>query len=133
VVLLMVRFAIPLAVLGTDVLWQKFMAADYASTQLAVDGAAGQAVRLNPPAAANSSFLERAKEWITNTTDVKARFDDIRQTAERVTEHIVKLMVIFLLQTLIIPLLLLWLLYAVLKGVLGSLAYRRSQPRLVAA
>jgi hypothetical protein len=133
VVLLMVRFAIPLAVLGTDVLWQKFLAADYASTQMAVDGAAGQAVRLNPPAAVNGSFLERAREWVANTTDVKARFEDIKQTAERVTEHIVKLMVIFLLQTLIIPLLLVWLLYAVLKGVVGSLAYRRPQPLRAAA
>ena len=132
VVLLMVRFAIPLAVLGTDVLWQKFLAADYASTQLAVDGAAGQAVRLNPPAAVNGTFLERVKEWVANTTDVKARFEDIKQTTERVTEHIVKLMAIFLLQTLIIPLLLLWGLYAIFKGVMAPPAYRRDDPLLAA-
>ncbi len=65
------------------------------------------------------------KEWISNTADVKARFEEIRLAAERVTEHIVKLIVIFLLQTLIIPVLLLWGLYAVLRGLFASLAWPR--------
>jgi hypothetical protein len=128
VVLLMVRFAIPVVVLGTDVVWQKFLAADYASTQQAIDGAAGQAVRLNPPASENTSFLERAREWIASTTDVKARFEDIKQTAERVTEHIIKLMVIFVLQTLIIPLLLLWGLYGLLRGLFARLGEQPGAP-----
>ncbi|MES2412608.1 MAG: hypothetical protein V4614_02320 [Pseudomonadota bacterium] len=126
IVLLMVRFAIPIAVLGTDVLWQKFLAADYTATQQAIDGAAGQADKLNPqPAPESTGILERAKEWLAKTADVKARFEEIRLAAERVTEHIVRLIVIFLLQTLIIPLLLLWALYAVLRGVVTSLAWRR--------
>ncbi len=126
VVLLMVRFAIPVAVLGTDVLWQKFLAADYTATQQAIDGASVQADKLNPPPAAESAgLLDRMKEWVTKTTDFKARFEEIRQAAERVTEHIVKLIVIFLLQTLIIPVLLLWGLYAALRAVFASLAWRR--------
>lgn len=126
IILLMVRFAIPLAVLGTDVLWQKFLAADYTATQQAIDGASSQANKLNPPAPPESTgILERMKDWISKTADVKARFEEIRQAAERVTEHIVKLIVIFLLQTLIIPVLLLWSLYAVLRGVFASLAWQR--------
>ena len=125
IILLMVRFAIPLAVLGTDVLWQKFLATDYAATQQAIDGASLQANKLNPPAPPESTgILERMKEWINKTADVKARFEEIRQAAERVTEHIVKLIVIFLLQTLIIPMLLLWGLYAVLRGLFASLVWQ---------
>lgn len=127
IMLLMVRFAVPLTVLGTDVLWQKFLAADYTSTQQAIDGASSQANRLNPPSPPESTgILERMKEWINKTADVKARFEEIRLAAERVTEHIVKLIVIFLLQTLIIPVLLLWGLYAVLRGLFVSLAWHRS-------
>lgn len=130
IVLLMVRFAIPVAVLGTEVLWQKFLAADYTATQQAIDGASTQANRLNPPAPPESTgILERMKEWINKTADVKARFEEIRQAAERVTEHIVKLIVIFLLQTLIIPVLLLWGLYAVLRGLFASLTSRQVAPR----
>lgn len=125
IVLLMVRFAIPVAVLGTDVLWQKFLAADYTATQQAIDSASIQADKLNPPPAAEpAGLLERMKEWVNKTTDFKARFEEIRLAAERVTEHIVKLIVIFLLQTLIIPVLLLWGIYALLRGVFASLAWR---------
>ncbi len=128
IVLLMVRFAIPVAVLGTDVLWQKFLAADYTATQQAIDGASIQTGRLNPPPPPESTaLLDRMKEWVTKTTDFKARFEEIRLAAERVTEHIVRLMVIFLLQTLIIPLLLLWGFYAVLRNVFASLAWRRPE------
>ncbi|MES2510853.1 MAG: hypothetical protein V4625_13050 [Pseudomonadota bacterium] len=134
IVLLMVRFAIPVAVLGTDVLWQKFLAADYTATQQAIDGAAGQADKLNPPPPPESTgILERAKEWLAKTADVKARFEEIRQAAERVTEHIVRLIVIFLLQTLIIPVLLLWGFYAVLRSVFASLAWRRGSAEAVLA
>lgn len=133
-VLLMVRFAIPVVVLGTDVLWQKFLAPEYVATQQAIDGAAGQAGKLNPATpAASGSFLDRAKEWLASTTDVKARFEDIKLAAERVTEHIVKLMAIFVLQTLVIPLLLLWALYGVLRGTLARLAWPRAEVRVVAA
>ena len=122
VVLLMVRFAVPLVVIGTDVIWQKFLASDYVATQGAIDSASGQAQKLGPPvvaAAESTSLLERAKQWVSGVADVKARFDDIKLAAERVTEQIIRLMVIFLLQTLILPVLLLWALYGIVRGLVA--------------
>jgi hypothetical protein len=55
------------------------------------------------------------KGWLSKTADVKKNFEDIKQAAERATEHIIKLIVIFLLQTLVLPLLLLWALYGVAR------------------
>jgi hypothetical protein len=123
VVLLMVRFAVPVVVIGTDVIWHKFLSADYVATQAAIDSASGQAQKLGPPvvAGAESSLLEKARQWVSGVTDVKARFDDIKLAAERVTEQIIRLMVIFLLQTLILPVLLLWGLYAIVRGLFGQL------------
>lgn len=122
VVLLMVRFAIPVVVIGTDTIWQKFLAADYVATQTAIDSASGQTQRLGPPAVAgteSTGFLDKARQWMSGVTDVKARFEDIKLAAERVTEQIIRLMVIFLLQTLILPVLLLWGLYAFARGLTG--------------
>ena len=122
VVLLMARFAIPVVVIGTDAIWQKFLAADYVATQTAIDSASGQAQRLGPSAVAgteSTSILDKARQWMSGVTDVKARFEDIKLAAERVTEQIIRLMVIFLLQTLILPVLLLWGLYAFIKGLTG--------------
>ena len=132
VLLLMVRFAVPVVVIGTDLIWQKFLAADYVATQGAIDSASGQAQKLGPPVVASAeatSLLERAKQWVSGVTDVKARFDEIKLAAERVTEQIIRLMVIFLLQTLILPVPLLWALYAIVRGLVGVAGrpgYRRS-------
>ena len=122
VVLLMARFAIPVVVIGTDAIWQKFLAADYVATQTAIDSASGQAQKLGPPVVAateNTSIVDKARQWMSGVTDVKARFEDIKLAAERAVEQIIRLMVIFLLQTLILPVLLLWGLYAFVKGLTG--------------
>ena len=132
--LLMVRFAVPVVMLGTDVLWQQFLAADYTATQQAIAGAAGQAAQLSPTDAAGGTgggFLERARQWLSSATDVKAQFEAVRMAAERVTEQIVRLIVIFLLQTLVIPVVLLWALCGAVRGVLAGLTSARrcaSQP-----
>ena len=122
VVLLMARFAIPVVVIGTDAIWQKFLAADYVATQTAIDSASGQAQKLGPPVVAateNTSIVDKARQWMSGVTDIKARFEDIKLAAERAVEQIIRLMVIFLLQTLILPVLLLWGLYAFVKGLTG--------------
>lgn len=119
VVLLMIRFAIPMVTIGTDLLFQKFMAADYETSQQGIDTASGIVAKLNPPVTVNSENLgvvEKIKGWWSQNVDVKTRFENLKQAAEQATEHIIKLIVIFLLQTLVIPLLLLWALYGVVRG-----------------
>ncbi len=125
VVMLMVRFAIPVTMLGTDVLWERFMSSNYVTTQQAMDIVSMQADKLNPAAASDVGFWGRLKERISKLPDAKGQFDVIKQAADRVTQHVVDLIVIFLLQTLIIPVLLLWGLYAVLRGLFASLAWPR--------
>jgi len=118
VVLLMLRFAIPVVSLGTDLLWQKFLAPDYQASQHLIDTSSTRAASLAPPAAAdNTGVLGRMKGWLAENADVQARFDSLKQAAEQATEHIIRLIVVFLLQTLVIPLLLLWALYALVRGV----------------
>ena len=117
VVLLMTRFAMPVAIIGSDMLFQKFMAADYQSSQRVIDTASGQLEKLNPPVAVadeNQGMLDKIKGWSQNT-DIKSRFENLKHTAEQATEHIIKLMVIFLLQTLVLPLLLLWVLWGIAR------------------
>ena len=58
--------------------------------------------------------LAAAKNWFSRNADVKAYFENLKAAAEQMAEHIVKLIVIFVLQTPVI-LLLLWALYGVVK------------------
>ena len=118
VMLLMLRFAIPVVTLGTDGLWQKYLAADYAVNQQSIGTASGRVDKLNPSLVEVSDgqgLLAAAKNWFSKNTDVKAHFENLKATAEQVAEHVVKLIVIFVLQTLVIPLLLLWALYGIAR------------------
>jgi hypothetical protein len=121
VVLLMVRFAIPLATLGSDALFQQFLAADYAASQQVLARTTRQIDQASPVAVAGGQqgLLERMKGWADSQGAAwKERFEALREAAEQATEHIVKLMVIFILQTLVLPLALLWGLSAVARSVL---------------
>jgi len=120
VILLMLRFAIPVVALGSDFLTQRFMAADYAASQKAIETTSDQVTELNsidPMIVDNGGVLNRMKGWMPHIPDVKGRLEKMKQAAEQKTEHMVKLMVIFLLQTLVMPLLLLWGLYGIARGV----------------
>ena len=119
-VLLMLRFAIPVVVLGSDALSQKFLAADYAVSQQAVDQISGQVLQFESPvtakaAPAASNLFGRIAAAVPTLADVKANFAALQASVEKSIEHMVKLMVIFLLETLLIPLLLLWGLWSVTR------------------
>ena len=131
--LLMLRFAVPLVLLASDALSQKFLAADYATSQQAVNRITGQVASLERPVASTveaPGLFGRIKQWMPDSTDVKAYFHGLQQSAEQATEHMVKLMVIFVLETLLIPLLLLWGLYALLRGTVEvrPISIRRDRP-----
>ena len=118
VVLLMARFAVPVAILGSDLLFEHFMAADYASSQSMITETTEQLTTLAPAAAQaadDRSIWEKLKQWGTPNFDIKERLAKLGQSAEQATERMVKLMVIFVLQTLLLPVLLLWVLWTVAK------------------
>jgi hypothetical protein len=119
-ILLMVRFAVPAVTLGSDLLFEKFLAADYAASQQTIDVAAGQIEKAEPPLAApaaDAGVLDKMKGWLAEKNlDAGARLEALKQSAEKITEQIINLIVIFLLQTLVMPLLLLWAMYGAARA-----------------
>jgi len=127
-VLLLVRFAVPLVTVGSDALFQKFLDGDYAASQNAIDGNTAQLATLSlPPGDAGSGMGERIKAWWSKNVDLAARIEKLKQVASLLTEHIVKLIVIFLMQTLVMPLFLFWALYRIGKAVLDPPSGARKQ------
>lgn len=113
VLLLMVRFAVPLVAIASEQVFERFLAADYAASQEAIDSTSSRLGALNPPlaeATESRGIVDRMRGWWSQNGDIKLRFAQLKAAAEHATENIVKLIVIFLLQTLVIPLLLLGLL-----------------------
>lgn len=119
IILLMLRFAVPVVTIGADFLFQRFLAADYETSQRTIDTASGQAARASPPmpiVAADQGLLDKLKGWWSKDVDLKTRYENLKNAAEQAIEHMIKLIVIFLLQTLVIPLLLFWALYAAARS-----------------
>ena len=123
-VLLLARFAVPLVVLGSDLVFQTFLSSDYAAAQRAIDGSARQIDQAGSPAPAarapaDEGHVERLKRWWSTAVDkpdVGKRLEELRQIASGAADHIVRLIVVFLLQTLLLPLLLLWSLLGLGRG-----------------
>lgn len=160
VILLMIRFAMPMVFIGTDLLFQKFLAADFKESQSVIDTAEGQIADLNSDdkiieakadqtaenkpdqvsevkpeegkglfawlkdgaksfAGGVKNFVGGTKRFIDATAtkvNLKQKYKEISDRTGQWVERIITLIVIFLLQTMIIPILLLWGMYAVLRG-----------------
>ena len=116
----MLRFALPVATLASDLVFRQFLAGDYEASQQILGRTATQIEKTGAaPMAEGQGLLEKLKGWAgSQSTALKERFDGVKQAAEQATEHVIKLMVIFVLQTLIVPLAMLWLLYALAGRVL---------------
>jgi hypothetical protein len=136
VLLLLIRFAVPLAVLGADAGFRLLMADDYAAGQAALDRSAGAMRELSPPTvspsaepASDAGTLERLKRWWSGPADAKpgpsaaapSRIEQWQALIGDAVEHIVALIVVFLMQTLVLPLLMLWLLLGLVRRVIGDM------------
>ncbi len=150
-ILLMSRFAIPLVILGTDLIFEKFMAAEYTENQQRIDNASAviEEIKTSDNQVSSSpiqntpipkehgvfnsirSKLSEASDAIVDKSastlakvksavDIEAHFKNIQNKTEQWAVHIINLIVIFLLQTLIIPLLLLWIFYVFVKELLKT-------------
>ena len=129
VILLMIRFAIPLVTIGTDMLTQKYLIAEYNQNQKVIDSApkkvseykqlATRAPQTGLAGIRNSIniYLSKARDAV----DIESQYKRLQVAAEQWAKHIINLIVIFLLQTLIIPVLLIWILYEVVKGAFAKI------------
>ncbi len=121
IVLLLVRFAVPLTVLGADQIFESILKKEYQTSQAALESVTKEAestVRTETTDAAELAgsetpgLLDRVKIWVKNKWDATvARFKGIKSKIEDSVMHMVTLMAVFVLQTIVLPLLLLLGLY----------------------
>ena len=115
-VLIVVRLGIPAVAIGGDLLFERFLQQKYAEAQQSIEVVTAQVGERAPVAEAQSpGFLERLA---LQPSAWKKRIDELLDATDRMADHIVRLMVVFVLQTLLLPLLLLWALYHLAGGVL---------------
>lgn len=138
IILLLTRFAVPIAMVGSDLVYQHFLAARYTENQSVIDktankmdvipnaGVNGLAPDGNPVidgGAGNDGvkpkniFLPIPKPQIPDIVkDMPRKISGLIQASKELPERIINLIVVFLLQTLVVPLLFFWALYRVLTA-----------------
>jgi hypothetical protein len=117
---LVVRFAVPLVVLGSEAGFRVFLQDDYAAGQATIEASRTEVeARTTPPPVVEKSLAERLKGWLDRGPDVGGRIEELKAVATRAVEHVVRLIVVFVLQTLVVPLLLLWALVGAGKALVA--------------
>lgn len=121
ILLLLVRFAVPLAALGSELTFQWVMEREYAGTQAQFEAGSREAEATVPSdVKPGESVSERLKRWWAQGADVGAGLQALRDKADALVEHIIRLLAVFLVQTMVLPLLLVWLLQRVFRVVVSG-------------
>jgi hypothetical protein len=119
IVMLMVRFAIPVVTVGSDLVFERFLAESYHADQHAMDNAAVSIKQFSPEKSevidGKNGWVDQLKSSVTSL-DPRPHLKALNERADAAVSHTVNLMVIFLLQTLLVPLGLLWIMYAVFRS-----------------
>ena len=127
-VLAFVRFALPVLIIGTHIVFSAFLEGEHDAATAILEATSAEIEEFNveDAAAANgvddASFMQRLGEMIDSSMrqlDVSGRLDRLQASASNASEQIVNLIVIFVLQTILLPLAFLWLFVEGLKGVAG--------------
>ena len=119
VLLIVVRFAVPVATLSTDLIYRSVMATEYAEAQQQI-GAATRSV--NPastaPVVVDKSVFERMKDKLVFAIDShKPDIEGIRKAVEGLPKHIVTLVAGFVMQTILLPIGFVWLLVTAARAI----------------
>jgi len=127
--LLFVRFAVPVLIVGTTLISDAFLAPKQAEATAILRDTTEDIERINeeaqPVTPGEQSFMDRLGEMIDESLQsmrVGERMKELKDSASNAAEHIVNLIAIFVLQTILLPLLFLWLFMAGLKGIAGRSA-----------
>lgn len=118
------RFAIPVLIIATNLVFDTFLAAEQTAAVQALEATSAEIESANeeltPPPGSDDSIVDRFGNWLDQSLDaldVEARMEALGERVSKATEHIINLIVIFVLQTVIMPLLVLWLLVEGLKAI----------------
>lgn len=109
VLLLLARFAVPLTALANEALYERYMKGKHDQALTLVERTPQEVVSATPAVPSKETMRERFERWWNGLPDLKAGYQLLLDSASSWADKIVDLMVVFLVQTLIVPVGMLWL------------------------
>ena len=120
---LLVRFMMPVFILANDWMYRTFLEGDYQVAAESLELAQRSIGDINKEVMAErrtkpATLLEKAKAVYDSAlanVDIDRRLEEYRLAAESISENTIKLVVVFLMQTLVFPLLFMFILLGILR------------------
>jgi hypothetical protein len=116
---LILRFAVPVAAIGSEWVYSYFLSKQYQESTDLLENTRTEITDLNTSKtqtpsqdAEDAGLIERATRWLDSASEnlgVEARMERYKEAAAKASEHAINLIVVFVIQTIILPLLFLWL------------------------
>jgi hypothetical protein len=127
-----VRFALPLLIVGSDLVFNEYLVTEQQAALDALRGVQADIEEISadpspPLPSGQQSFIDRFNSMVDDTLAAVDPRDSLEQLSNRVaaaSEHIISLIVIFVLQTILLPIGFVWLFVELLKGIGQRLAGR---------
>jgi len=128
------RFAVPILVIGSNLVFDTFLAAEQAAATEALEATRTDIEQINENVATsasdteNQSVIERLGSMLDSSLEsmnISDRLARLRDRVSNASEHIINLIVIFVLQTIILPLVFLWMFIELLKRLAAGAAFHR--------
>lgn len=121
--LLVLRFMMPLISLTNEWVYRTFLADQYLSASAELERARSDISDINDqeisaPVSENSGLVNRAKELYRSAIgqiDFEKKLEEYKIAAEAISENTIRLIVVFVMQTVVFPLLFLWMIYTLLR------------------
>jgi len=125
--MLLVRFLIPLGAIANDWVYKQFLEPRFEESSQQLEQASESIREISArqteaqTESRSGSITDRAKSLYSSVTskfDFDGMLDDYKQSAENVSEHAVNLIVVFIMQTVLFPLMFLYLFYRLFRSIL---------------
>ena len=122
---LILRFMMPAISIANDWVYRTFLEADYISASASLDEAREAIGDINARVIPSDDDLpdgildraRRAYQQALDQVDIEKRLDEYRQAAETISENTIRLVVVFLMQTLVFPLMFLYIVFGIARRI----------------
>jgi len=126
-VMVFLRFSVPMVAISSEFTYEQFLSEQYAESTLELKRTTEKVTEITKadnPAMIQSSdhtVIEKIKDMygsIAATIDIDARIERYKLAAAEATEHVINLIVVFVFQTILFPILFLFVMYWLLRVLL---------------
>ncbi|HSG64235.1 MAG TPA: hypothetical protein VLD39_04515 [Gammaproteobacteria bacterium] len=126
---MVLRFAVPAFMILSSIVFDTFLADEHMAATQALETTGSEIEAINeqatPPLAEDPSLVQQLGDMLAGSLrslNARERLEQLRNRVANATEEIIDLIVIFVFQTIILPLVFLWSLLELLKAIIARTA-----------